>query len=99
MRCRSDRPPPLASAARLPYGARPDAGPPMLIKIIAFISAAIPLILFLRSVFGGRQTKLGQALREFKKQIDVAIYLFLGLIGCVVAFGLGKLVWTWWTTL
>jgi hypothetical protein len=99
MRCRCDRRPPLASAARLPYGARPDAGPPMLIKIIALISAAIPLILFLRAVFGGRQTKLGQALREFKKQIDVAIYLFLGLIGCVVVFGLGKLVWTWWTTL
>jgi hypothetical protein len=76
---------PLASAARLPYGARPDAGPPMLIKIIA--------------LFGGRQTKLGQALREFKKQIDVAIYLFLGLIGCVVVFGLGKVVWTWWTNL
>jgi hypothetical protein len=99
MRCRSDRPPALASAARLPYGARSDAGPPMLIKIIAFISAAIPLILFLRSVFGGRQTKLGQALREFKKQIDIAIYLFLGLIGCVVVFGLGKVVWTWWTNL
>jgi hypothetical protein len=71
----------------------------MLIKIIALIAAAIPLILFLRTVFGGRQTKLGQALREFKKQIDLAIYLFLGIIGCVVVFGLGKLAWTWWTSL
>jgi hypothetical protein len=71
----------------------------MLIKIIAFICAAIPVILFLRTVFGGRQTKLGQAFREFKKQIDLAIYLFLGIIGCVVVFGLGKLAWTWWTAL
>jgi hypothetical protein len=71
----------------------------MLIKIIALISAAIPLFLFLRALFGGRQTKLGQAFREFKKQVDVAIYLFLGIIGCVVAFALGKLVWTWWTAL
>lgn len=71
----------------------------MLIKIIAFISAAIPLILFLRAMFGGRQTKLGQAFREFKKQIDLAIYLFLGIIGCVVLFGVGKLAWTWWTAL
>jgi hypothetical protein len=71
----------------------------MLIKIIAFICAAIPLVLFLRAVFGGRQTKFGQALREFKKQVDVAIYLFLGIIGCVVVFALGKLAWTWWTAL
>jgi hypothetical protein len=71
----------------------------MLLKIIAFISAAIPLLLFLRKVFGGRQTKLGATLTEFRKQIDIAIYIFLGLVGCIVAFALGKLVWTWWTQL
>jgi hypothetical protein len=71
----------------------------MLIKIIAFISAAIPLILLLRKIFGGRKTKLGVALTEFRKQIDMAIYIFLGLIGCLVAFAFGKLAWTWWTAL
>jgi hypothetical protein len=69
----------------------------MLLKFIAFISVAIPLILFLRRMFAGRRTKLGTALTEFRKQIDMAIYIFLGLIGCLVAFALGKLVWTWWT--
>lgn len=71
----------------------------MLLKLIAFVAAAIPLILFLRRIFFRRETKLGAALREFRKQIDLAIYIFLGLVGCVVAFALGKIVWTWWTTL
>jgi hypothetical protein len=71
----------------------------MLLKIIAIISAAIPLILFLRAMFGGRKTKLGAAFGEFKKQIDMAIYIFLGLIGCLVLFALGKFGWTWWTQL
>jgi hypothetical protein len=71
----------------------------MLLKIIFFISAAIPLILFLRAMFGGRKTKIGAAFAEFKKQIDMAIYIFLGLIGCLVAVAFGKLAWTWWTQL
>ena len=71
----------------------------MFLKLIALLAAAIPLILFLRAIFARRPSKLGAAMREFKKQIDLAIYIFLGLIGCVVAFGIGKLAWTWWTTL
>jgi len=36
-------------------------------------------------------------MREAKKQIDLAIWIFLGLIGCVLAVALGKIAWTWWT--
>ena len=71
----------------------------MLLKLIALISAAIPLILFLRAVFGKRPSKLGTAWREAKKQIDLAIYIFLGLIGCIVAYALGKFIWTWWAAM
>jgi hypothetical protein len=71
----------------------------MLLKLIALISAAIPLILFLRTIFGRRQSKFGATLREFKKQVDTAIYIFIGIVGCVVVFALGKIVWTWWTGL
>jgi hypothetical protein len=83
--------------ARTPLAppARYNAG--MLLKIIAFVSAAIPLILFLRSVFAQRPGRLGNAMREAKKQIDVGITIFLVTVGCVVAFGLGKLAWAWWT--
>ena len=68
----------------------------MILKLIALISAAIPLILFLRAVFGKRPSKLGAAWGEAKKQIDLAIYIFIGIIGAVVAFAVGKLAWTWW---
>jgi hypothetical protein len=68
----------------------------MLLKLIALAAAAIPVILFLRTVFFRRQTKFGATLREFKKQVDLAIYIFLGIVGCVVVFALGKIVWTWW---
>ncbi len=71
----------------------------MLLKLIALASAAIPLILFLRAMLGRRQTRFGSALREAKKQIDLAIYIFIAIIGCLVAFAAGKLVWTWWTAL
>ena len=71
----------------------------MLLKLIALLAAVIPLILFLRKVFFRRPSKFSATLHEFKKQVDLAIYIFLGLIGCVVAFALGKIIWTWWTTL
>lgn len=69
-----------------------------MLKFIAFISAAIPLILFVRAMFGARPTKLGAAWREAKKQIDLGITIFLVIIGCVFAFVLGKLAWAWWAS-
>jgi hypothetical protein len=71
----------------------------MILKLIALISAAIPLILFLRAVLGKRPSKLGAAMREAKKQIDLAIYIFIGIIGAIVVFAAGKLAWTWWTAM
>jgi hypothetical protein len=71
----------------------------MLLKLLALLAAAIPLILVLRKIFFRRPSKFSVTLREFKKQIDLAIYIFLGLVGCVVVFALGKIAWTWWTTL
>ena len=71
----------------------------MLFKIIAFIAAVIPLILFVRSIFFRRSTRFSEGLKGFRKQVDFAVWIFLGLVGCVVAFAAGKLVWTWWTSL
>ena len=56
-------------------------------KIIAFVAAAIPIFLFVRSIFFRRPTRLNEGLKEFKKQSD--------LIACVVIFAVGKLVWAW----
>ena len=61
------------------------------------IAAAIPVFLFLRKMLGARPSKLGTAWREAKKQIDLAIYIFIGIIACVVAFAAVRLAWAWWT--
>lgn len=69
----------------------------MLLKIIALLSAAIPIILFLRSFMAKRPSKLGNAFREAKKQIDLGITIFLAIVGCVVVIALGRIAWAWWT--
>jgi phosphate/sulfate permease len=69
----------------------------MILKIIACVAAAIPLFLFIRAVFFQRTMRINEGLKEIKKQANLAVSIFLFLIGCVVAFAVGKLVWTWWT--
>ena len=81
------------------YGRRPITGPPMLLKLIALLAAAIPLIMFVRAMLGRRPTKLGSVMREAKKQIDLGITIFLVIIGCIVVFATAKLAWAWWTSL
>jgi hypothetical protein len=71
----------------------------MIFKIIAFLAAAIPVFLFVRSVFFRRTTRVNEGLKEFKKQANLAVSIFLFLIGCVVAVAAGKLIWTWWSPL
>ena len=71
----------------------------MLFKIIAFVAAAIPIFLFIRAVFFRRTTRINDGFKEFKKQTNLAVSIFLFLVGCIVVAALGKLVWTWWTML
>ena len=70
----------------------------MIFKIIAFLAAAIPIFLFIRSVFFRRTTRINESFREFKKHADLAVSIFLVLIGCVVVLAAGKLAWTWWSS-
>ena len=67
----------------------------MIFKIITFVAAAIPIFLFVRSLFFRRPTRLNEGFKESKKQSDLAVSIFLFLIGCVVIFCAGKLVWAW----
>ena len=69
----------------------------MLLKLIALLSAVIPLILFLRKMLGARPTKMGAAWREAKKQIDLAITIFICIVGAILVIALGRLAWGWWT--
>jgi hypothetical protein len=68
----------------------------MIFKIIAFIAAAVPIFLFVRTMFFRRPTRMSAGFQEFKKQANLAVTIFLVLIACVVAAGMAKLAWTWW---
>jgi hypothetical protein len=68
----------------------------MIFKIIAFLAAAIPIVLFVRAMFFRRPTRLSANFQEFKKQANFAVSALLVLIGIVVVAALGKIAWTWW---
>jgi hypothetical protein len=71
---------------------------PFMFKIIGIILAVMPIVLFLRAVFMGRsKKKTSQAVSEFKKQLDYAVWVILFFIGCAVVYSLGKLVYQFWT--
>jgi len=70
----------------------------MIFKIMAFVVAAIPIFLLVRSIFFRRTTRINDSLREFKKHADLAASILVFLIGCVVIVAVGKLAWTWWTS-
>ncbi len=69
-----------------------------MLKLVALLSAAIPIVLFVRAMLGRRPSKLGAAFREAKKQVDTGINIFLVIVGCIVAFAVVRLAWVWWTT-
>jgi hypothetical protein len=69
----------------------------MIFKIMAFLAAAIPIVLLLRSIFFRRTTRINDSLREFKKHADLAVSILLLGIGGAVILAVGKLAWTWWT--
>jgi hypothetical protein len=71
----------------------------MLLKLIAFLSAAVPVYLFVRSLRGNRPSRFSQAMGEFKRQVDLAVWIFLGLVGCVIAFAAAILIWAWWSAM
>jgi hypothetical protein len=60
-------------------------------KLISIILAAIPFILFLRTIFIGRLRR-SQAVSDFRKQIDYLVWIILILIVCGLIYSLGKLV-------
>jgi hypothetical protein len=68
-----------------------------MLKILLFAAGAIPLVLFMRSIFFRRPTRISESFKELKKQFDFAVSLFLCLIATVVVFALGHLAWSWWT--
>ena len=61
-------------------------------KLIAIIVAAMPVILFLRTVFMGSK-KRSQAVSNFKKQVDYVVWAVIAIMGFAVIWWVVMLVW------
>jgi hypothetical protein len=65
-------------------------------KLIAILVAAMPIILYLRTVFF-RQTKvMKEASTAFRKQVDYLVWTILFLIVCTLVYSVGTLVHSIW---
>jgi uncharacterized membrane protein YadS len=65
-------------------------------KIIGIILAIMPIVLFLHAILM-RSKKRSQAVSEFKKQLDLAVWLILFFIACAIVYAVGKLIYQFWT--
>ncbi len=61
-------------------------------KLIGIIVAAMPVILFLRAMFM-RSKRHSEAISNFKKQVDYAVWAILFMIGISVVFSVGRLIY------
>ena len=65
-------------------------------KLITILVAAIPIILFLRTIFFGRSKAMKLAVSNFRKQIDYLVWVILLAIGCGIVYSVGKLIYSLW---
>ena len=65
-----------------------------MIKLITILAAAIPIILFLKTVFLGKSKVLREASADFRRQVDYLVWGLIFLIGCALAYSIGTLVYS-----
>jgi hypothetical protein len=65
-------------------------------KLIVIFAALVSLMLLLRTVFAGRPKKASRAFSEFKKQIDLLVWVILFIIGGVIVYSIGELIHSLW---
>ena len=65
-------------------------------KLIAILAAAIPIILLVKAVFFRRSKVMERAFADFRRQIDYLVWTILLVVGCTVAYSLGKLIYSMW---
>jgi hypothetical protein len=63
-----------------------------MLKLIGIIVAAMPVILFVRAIFMGSKRR-SQAVSDFRKQVDYAVWVILVMIGLGLVFSIGKLIY------
>lgn len=65
-------------------------------KLITILAAAIPIILFLKTVIFGKSKVLREATSEFRRQVDYLVWGFVFLIGCALVYSVGTLIHSMW---
>jgi uncharacterized membrane protein YdjX (TVP38/TMEM64 family) len=61
-------------------------------KLIGIILAAIPIFLFLRTIFTTQSKKRSQAVSNFRRQVDYLVWAILFLVACEVIYLVGTLI-------
>jgi hypothetical protein len=65
-------------------------------KLIAILVAAMPVILFLRTVFFKKSKVMKEASTAFRKQVDYLVWTILFLVSCVLVYSVGTLIYSIW---
>lgn len=65
-------------------------------KLIAILVAAMPIIMFLRTLFFRRSKVMQEASATFRKQVDYLVWGILLLVGCALAYSIGTLIYSFW---
>jgi hypothetical protein len=65
-------------------------------KLIAILIAAMPVILFLRTVFFRKSKVLQEASSAFRRQVDYLVWAILFLVGCALLYSIGTLIHSFW---
>jgi hypothetical protein len=65
-------------------------------KLIAILVAAMPIILFLRTVFFKQSKVMKEASSAFRKQVDYLVWMILSLVALALVYSIGTLVYSFW---
>ena len=63
-----------------------------MLKLIGIIVAVMPIIVFVRAIFMGSKRR-SQAMSDFMKQVDYAVWAILFMIGVGLVFSVGRLIY------
>ena len=65
-------------------------------KLITILAAAIPVILFLKTIFFGKSKVMREASSAFRRQVDYLVWGILFLVTCALVYSVGTLIYSMW---
>jgi hypothetical protein len=67
-----------------------------MVKLITILAAAIPVILFVRTMFVGKSKLMREASATFRRQVDYLAWGILFLVSCALVYSIGTLIYSFW---